>query len=89
MFRGLRLRGGAATLLFGAREAAVLSTWAIGKREGDWILAGTITRVDTFLVRRSGLLFTAPRAGGYWAWAVLSVDVVGTHVRAKLGPPEQ
>jgi len=87
---GLRLRGGKAALLLGPREAAVLSAWSIKKHDDHWRLTGTLARVDLFQVRRKGLLFTAPRAGGFWAWGVESVEgVVGTQIHARLGPPEQ
>jgi hypothetical protein len=72
------------------REAAALSSWRIAKSEtGEWILSGTLARVDLFQVRNKGLLFTAPRDKGFWSWPVLSIDVVGMQLRARLGPPDQ
>jgi hypothetical protein len=92
VFDHLTFHGGTASLLWGYRTAAVFRTWKIYKHEGQWMLAGTLVRVEPFMCRQKGLLFTAPHEkgrDGFWAWAVLSLDV-GTHqLLARLGPPEQ
>lgn len=89
MIQNLTLHGGTASLLWGYRTAAVLKTWRIAKREGKWTLTATIERVDAFQARQKPLLFTAPRAGGFWAWPIESLDMGPNQLRAILGPPEQ
>lgn len=92
MFRHLRLRGGAAAILWGYRPAATLRSWTIAKVDGQWTLTATIERAEAFLCRQRPLLFTAPRTGahdGFWAWGIESMDVGTQQLRARLGPPEQ
>lgn len=90
MFTTLALHGGAATLLWGHREAAVLGAWRIERAaRGRWQLSATVTRVNPYHVRQRPLLFTAPRARGFWAWGVESVTVGPRTLQATLGPPEQ
>jgi hypothetical protein len=90
--RNLRLRGGAAAILWGHRDAATLRSWVIGRINGQWMLKASIERIDAFGIRQPKLLFTAPHErgrDGFWAWGVESIEV-GTHVLlARLGPPEQ
>jgi hypothetical protein len=54
-----------------------------------WTLTATIARVDKFQSRQAPLLFTAPRAGGYWAWPVNEISIGETNLWARLGSPEQ
>lgn len=95
MFRGLRLRGAGASILWGSNAipAARLATWTIkkGQTPGEWILAAAVAPggVDAFKIRQSRLYFTAPRLGGFWMWPVKSVTVGTAEIRAALGPPEQ
>ena len=56
---------------------------------GDWILRGTIARIDKFQARQAPLLFTAPRPGGFWAWPIDAIEIGETSLRAHLGPPER
>jgi hypothetical protein len=89
VFTSLTLRGGAGTLLWGYRPAVELKAWTISKHEGQWTLRATIARIDRFQARQTPLLFTAPRPGGFWAWAVEAIDLGDHALTAKLGPPEQ
>ena len=92
MFTSLRIRGGRASLLWGHRPVAVLKSWSIAKRKGQWELNGALERVDAFQVRQRPLLFTAPREGtrdGFWAWPIIDVRVGPNQLRATLGQPEQ
>lgn len=89
MFRALTISGGAASILYGYRQAATLTSWRITKRDGRWTLTATVARVDRFMARQKPLLFTAPRAKGFWAWGVTSMDVGTNQLVATLGPPEQ
>jgi hypothetical protein len=48
------------------------------------------SRVSPFELRQSGLIFSAPRQGGFFVWPILEpprVDAI--RLVAKLGPPEQ
>jgi hypothetical protein len=91
VFQGVTLHGGPASLLWGYRTAAVLTSWRITRvKRGRWALAATVSRVDPFQLRQRPLLFTAPRARGFWAWGVISLDEVTPRtISATLGPPEQ
>jgi hypothetical protein len=90
VFRHLTVRGGSAAVLWGYRPAVTLRRWTITKPEGQsWTLTGTIDRVDAFMVRQRPLLFTAPRAQGFWAWGVESITGGPHTLVATLGPPEQ
>ena len=93
MFTALRIRGAAATILWGARPAATLRSWSIAQVKGQWTLTATADRVDAYQCRQRPLLFTAPHEqgrDGWWAWGVESFDLVGPNqIRATLGPPEQ
>jgi hypothetical protein len=92
VFDSLTIHGGAGALLWGSRVAVELTAWRIVriKAEGGlWMLTATIGRVDKFQARQAPLLFTAPRAGGYWAWPIEALDIGETSLRAHLGPPER
>lgn len=92
MFDTLTLHGGAGSLLWGYRTAAVCKAWRIAKHAGQWRLTATLVRGEPFMLRQTPLLFTAPHEGGrdgFWAWGIEAIDVAGLQVRARLGPPEQ
>jgi hypothetical protein len=89
MFEHVRLHGGAASLLWGYRTAVVLRKWTIKKHEGKWTLIAAIERVDPFQSRQRPLVFTAPRAGGFWCWPIESLQLGTNQLSATLGPPEQ
>ena len=92
MFDSLTIHGGAGALLYKSRVAIELTSWRIVRRKADggqWILSATITRIDTFYARQTPLLFTAPKAGGFWAWPIAALDLGDTSLRAHLGPPER
>ena len=91
MFTSLTIHGGAGSVLWGYRVAVELTAWKItrGQEEARWILRGTVARVDKFQARQAPLLFTAPRAGGFWAWPITSLTVGESSLRATLGPPER
>ena len=78
--------------MHGSREAVVLTAWRIVRTKesgGEWILSATIARVDKFQARQAPLLFTAPKAGGFWLWPVDAIEIGETSLRAHLGPPER
>jgi hypothetical protein len=92
VFQHLTLHGGAAALLWGHRTAAELSSWHIARTgAGTWTLSATVARADAFQLRQKPLLFTAPRARGFWAWGVNAIEIAPPYrtLRATLGPPEQ
>lgn len=94
MFHRLTVRGGAGSILWGHRTAAVVRAWTIANtapagKPKVWRLAATVTRADAFQCRQRPLLFTAPRAKGMWCWGIESLELVGMQIRAVLGPPEQ
>jgi hypothetical protein len=90
VFTNLALHGGAATLLWGDREAAVLSSWQIVRASRhQWQLTATITRTNPFYCRQRPLLFAAPRTRGFWTWAVETLDVGPRTLQATLGQPLQ
>lgn len=91
MFDQLTVTGGAGSILFGHRVAVGLQSWRISRSRADpiWTLTATIAHVDKFQARQAPLLFTAPRAGGYWAWPVHQISIGATQLWAQLGSPEQ
>lgn len=101
MFNAITLRGTkGATLAWGYRTAAQLSTWTVSRTIDDttkvstWTLAAGIgAQCDRFQIRhasaRRELMFTAPRRGGHWIWPVQTVTVGESRLTATLGPPEQ
>jgi hypothetical protein len=93
VFHALTIHGGAGAVLWGSRVAVELTAWRIVRTPaaegGQWILTATIGRVDHFQARQTPLLFTAPRAGGFWAWPIAALDLGETNLRASLGPPER
>ncbi len=95
MFDRLRLFGRAGTVLYGYRPALEVSSWRIVQdaKTKQWILHGTPTRLDAFLVRQRPLLFTAPRPetrDGFWSWGVEKIiHAEPGRVIAWLGPPER
>lgn len=95
MFRDLTLRGPSATLVFGYRTAAALTTWALARRVDTqtntyaWTLTAMLgTPVDRFQLRQRPLLFTVPRRGGFGVWPVQTLQVGERSLVATLGPPE-
>jgi hypothetical protein len=90
VFNSLALHGGAASLLWGHREAAALGPWRITRADrGRWYLSATIARANPFMLRQRPLLFTAPRTRGFWAWGIEAIEVGPGTLYARLGPPEQ
>lgn len=91
MFDHFTVTGTAGAILWGSRPAVELRTWRIARSQADpvWTLTATIARVDKFQSRQTPLLFTAPRAGGYWAWPVQQISIGDTQLWAQLGSPEQ
>lgn len=97
MFQSLTIHGGGAagpaSLVWGYRQVAVLTTWRITKADGGWRLTATLAARDKWQVEQAAklkeLLFTAPRDKGRWCWTLEQIDV-GTHeLRAILGQPLQ
>lgn len=88
MFHNLTLRGGTASIVWGYRTAAVLSSWSMTRTAGaNWSLSATIARADPFNLRRRPLLFTAP--GLKVAWGVETITVGARSLVATLAPPEK
>lgn len=93
MFERITIRGARASIVWGYRTAAALSTWTISKNEtGRWVLRATCEGVDRFMVRQTkpSLIFTAPRHYGQSCWPIVGdVQLHGTTLVAALGKPEQ
>jgi hypothetical protein len=92
VFQSLTLRGGPASLVWGYRPVAVLTTWRITKTPtGGWQLTATLAGRDRWQVEQAAklkeLLFTAPRDRGRWCWELVDVTVGTTEIRAILGNP--
>ena len=91
MFDSLTVTGNAGAILWGYAIAVDLRSWRIARSQADpvWTLTATIARVDPVQARQRPLLFTAPRAGGYWAWPVQEISIGSLNLWARLGSPEQ
>jgi len=93
MFRSLTVRGPAGAILWGYRTAAVVRSWAVVRARAAggpvWTLTATVERVSPFELRQSGLMFSAPREGGFFVFPLLEAPrVAGGTVTARVGPPE-
>jgi len=93
MFDRLTLRGARASIVWGYRTAAALSSWSISKEATGWVLRATCEgAIDRFMLRQTQptLIFTAPRHYGQSCWPIVGAVQVGdTTLVATLGPPEQ
>lgn len=93
MFERVTLRGARASIVWGYRTAAALSTWTISKEETRWVLRATFEGAcDRFMLRQTKptLIFTAPRHYGHSCWPIAGdVQIGERHLVATLGPPEQ
>lgn len=93
MFDRLTLHGARASLLWGYRPVATLTSWRITKAPGAWKLSATLERADRWQCGQAAKLkelhFTAPRDKGRWCWELLDVNVGTTELRATLGQPLQ
>jgi hypothetical protein len=94
MFTTLSIRGGAASLLWGYRAVAVLTSYRITKNvKGEWRLSATLTRADVWQCQQAAkhkeLLFTAPKDKGRWCWELADVHVGTNELTATLGKPLQ
>jgi hypothetical protein len=91
VFDSLTVNGSAGAILWGHGVAVDLRSWRVARSQADpvWTLTATIAHVDKFQARQRPLLFTAPRAGGYWAFPVHEISIGETNVWARLGSPEQ
>lgn len=92
MFDRITVHGGRASLLWGWRPVAVLTSYRITKFEGQWRLSATLTQADRWQCQQAAkyreLLFSAPvKAAG--VWELLDVNVGTTELRATLGQPLQ
>ena len=93
MFDRVTIHGGQASLLWGYRPVAVLTSYRITKADdGEWRLSATLTRADSWQCRQAAkyqeLLFSAPvKAAG--VWQLIDVNVGTNELRATLGPPLQ
>lgn len=90
MFDRVVLNGGRASIICGWHPAAVLKWWkVVGTKQPDrWTLTGGVEWSDPPSCRKKGLIFTAPRDKGMWAFGIESLEIVDGRIRAHLGPPE-
>lgn len=91
MFERVSLHGGRASIVSGWHPAAVLTWWRIDrpKDRDTWTLTGAVQWADAVSCRKPGLIFTAPRDKGMWAWGIEELAIKDGKIRARLGPPEQ
>ena len=96
MLRNITVRGQSGSLLWGYHTAATLARWTIHRKydlktgtKFAWTLSASIERLDAFQARQRPLLFSAPRAGGFWCWPIESIEIGEHRLVATLGPPEQ
>jgi len=93
VFTRLTIHGARASLLWGYRPVAILTSWRIAQVEGQWRLSATLAQADVWQCRQAAnhheLHFTAPRDKGRWCWELLDITVGTTELRATLGQPLQ
>ena len=84
------LRGVDGEVVWFYHSAAVCRSWTVHRsKQGYWTLSAQLKGADAFTLRQKGLLFKAPRKGGYFVWPVMTHAVVDHTLSATLGPPEQ
>jgi hypothetical protein len=93
----VRLRGDAASIVYGYHDAATLGAWSIAwhqpdaKHDGAWRLSAVIVTRDPFCLRQRPLVFSAKREGrmGLWLWPLVeaSIQIGDRQMIATLGPP--
>ena len=78
--------GPAGEIRWGYRRAATVAhwTWTTG---GD--LVATVTDRDTFAVQQAPLTFVVTRPAGAWRWPVITLEISGATLYARLGPQEE
>lgn len=88
------MQGRGGSIVFGARPAAEITTWAISRSDYGAVfkLRAVIARADSFRLRQLPLMFEAPRISkprGLWVFPVIpnTVRHSGTSLTADLGPP--
>lgn len=91
MFKSIVLHGETASLLWGYRTAASLTSWRVsrGENQTEWKLTAKVTTADPFQARQRPLLFTAPRDKGRWCWEVKEIHLGEREIVATLGQPLQ
>ena len=93
MFDRITLYGARASLVWGYRPVAALTSWRITRTPEGWRLSATLERADRWqcgqAAKAKELLFEAPRDRGRWCWELLDVNVGHTELRATLGHPLQ
>jgi len=90
VFDRVVLHGTAATLVWGYRPVAVLTSWRIAQTPDGWRLVGRLARAaDAWQVSQAvkcrELVFTAWERG-QWRFALTDVNVGTTELRALVGP---
>lgn len=93
---GWAFRGVNGSIVWGYHTAVALRTWSVRKttdqktNRPQWILRGSVERIDTFQARQKPLLFSVKRPkGAYLSWGIERVQIANTReVMAVLGPPE-
>jgi hypothetical protein len=91
-FNTLTLHGTGGRVLWHHQTAAAVRAWTIyHPKKGQWTLSAQLERSDPICIRQKPLMFTAPRAGGFWCWPLLTDTIRRSDARltATLGPPEQ
>ena len=88
MIDAVTLRGVRAQVKAAYRTAAEVTDYALTRDplSGAWVVRGTVTASDAYLLTQPGLVFVAPHKGGAWRWPITSFAIVAPHFEARLGP---
>ena len=53
---------------------------------GAWMVSGTASACDAYLLAHPPHVFVIPRKGSAWRWAIESFRIETPHFTARLGP---
>jgi hypothetical protein len=89
----VRLSGRAGAILWGYREAAIVTAWTIGRAmvQGQPVrtLTATIAQAAPFALRQTPLLFSVKHERGFLVFPLLEPPrIEAARLTARLGPPE-
>lgn len=90
MFDAWRIRGGAASLVWGYRTVAGISDWTASRaKRGEVRLVATLTQADARQCQQAAeyreLIFVAPRdTGTPWTWGLDGLKFEGRRLTGRL-----
>lgn len=85
---GVIVTGVTASLRWSYYTAAIVRAWTVTRDDHGWVLVGTLDTPDAFRLSQQPLAFVAPHPHGVWRWPVITLQMSGAALTARLGPQE-